>query len=259
MTTADVLVGGSDEVRSLTADIELAASCDAHVLITGESGVDKAAVARAIHERSARRDASLRRINCATSSQAWLESQLFGDGTTLGRLDAARGGTVFLQHIGRLHERTQDRLARYLDQASRFGARFVATADASLYQRVEEGTFRADLFYRLNTLHLRVPPVRARRVDIPPLLTRFLSQVARKRGRLAPELTEDALSELMAYSWPGNLRELRSTAEALVDGSQSGVITRNELPALNPPVRSERPQRTVHPIKSQADARDWRH
>jgi DNA-binding NtrC family response regulator len=176
-------------------------------------------------------------VNCATSSEAWVEAQLFGSDTTMGRLDAASGSTVFLHHVGRLRPPTQERLTRYLGQTARPGPRIIATGDASLYQRVQDQQFLADLFYRLNTLHLRVPPVRARRDDIPRLLTHFLSRVAQSRGLLAPQLSADALAALVDYSWPGNLRELRSTAEALVHASRTGVITRNELPHLVAPSR----------------------
>jgi DNA-binding NtrC family response regulator len=230
------LTGTSPAVQVLQQGIEAAARSDAKVLITGESGTGKEITARLIHGAGRRRAKALVPINCAGIPESLLESELFGHerGSFTGAvrdrggmLEAAHGGTAFLDEIGEMTLRMQGLLLRFLETGEiqrvgsdrrnhRVDVRIVAATNRDLLKGVERGDFRLDLFYRLNVIHLRTPPLRDRREDLPALLDAFLSSFCRRYQVNKPSVTREAMAALGAYHWPGNVRELKNVAERLV-------------------------------------------
>jgi DNA-binding NtrC family response regulator len=245
------LVGRSAAALALREEVGYAAQCHAKVLITGESGVGKEVVTRMIHQRSARSRGPLVTINCAGVPDSLLESELFGhvrgsftDAHTdkRGLLEAANGGTVFLDEVGEMSPRMQVMLLRFLEtgEIQRVGSdralppldvRVVTATHRRLLEHVKDKTFREDLYYRLNVIHIAIPPLRERRDDVEPLLQHSLSLFARAHNRPEPVLTEAALASLIAYAWPGNVRELRNVCERLVLQRRTEVIDVEMLPA----------------------------
>jgi len=221
------MVGESEAIRRVRAAIERVAPSDATVLVTGESGTGKELVARAIHARSARAAAPLVRLNCAAIPESLFESELFGHrrgaftGATedrAGRFAEASGGTLVLDEIGTLRPGLQAKLLRVLETGevqvigearSRIvDVRVIAVTNEELAARVEEGAFRADLYYRLAIFPIEVPPLRERKEDIAPLSRHFLARAGRET-----ELDAAGIATLRAYDWPGNVRELRNILE----------------------------------------------
>ena len=245
-----VMLGTSAAMRAIEREIDVAAACTAKVLITGESGVGKELVARLIHEDGARRTDKFIAINCAGLPDSLLESELFGHvrGSFTGAyrdkkgwLEAAHGGTVFLDEVGEMSLRMQAMLLRFLEtgEIQRVGSdrplppldvRVIAATHRNLSECVRERTFREDLYYRLNVVHIEVPPLRERRGDIPVLLRHFLSMFSTAHRVPLPEITPDAMQRLANYDWPGNVRELKNVAERLVVGSRTGRIEPGSLP-----------------------------
>jgi DNA-binding NtrC family response regulator len=245
-----VMLGTSAAMRAIEREIDVAAGCSAKVLVTGESGVGKELVARLIHEGSARRANKFVAINCAGLPDSLLESELFGHvrGSFTGAyrdkkgwLEAAHGGTIFLDEVGEMSLRMQAMLLRFLEtgEIQRVGSerplppldvRVIAATHRSLADCVKDRTFREDLYYRLNVVHIEVPPLRERRGDIPVLVNHFLTSFSTTHHLPRPELAVDALERLSAYDWPGNVRELKNVAERLVVGAQSGRIESTALP-----------------------------
>ena len=245
------LVGASPAIRDVEEEIDHAARSDAKVLITGESGVGKEIVARLIHERSNRGRGPLVTINCAGFPDSLLESELFGHTKGAftdahrdkrGWLEAAHGGTIFMDEVGEMSLRMQALLLRFLEtgEIQRVGSdrrlppldvRVITATHRRLLDRVADKTFREDLYYRLNVVHIEVPPLRQRSEDVPVLLHHFLSTFSQTHGSPLPELTPEALGALVAYPWPGNVRELRNIAERLVLRSRDGVVDLATLPA----------------------------
>ena len=246
-----VMLGTSAAMRAIEREIDVAAGCSAKVLITGESGVGKELVARLIHEGSARRANKFVAINCAGLPDSLLESELFGHvrGSFTGAyrdkkgwLEAAHGGTIFLDEVGEMSLRMQAMLLRFLEtgEIQRVGSeralpaldvRVIAATHRNLSECVRERTFREDLYYRLNVVHIEVPPLRDRRGDIPVLLKHFLSMFSSAHRLPVPEVAADAMQRLASYDWPGNVRELKNVAERLVVGSRSGRIETTTLPS----------------------------
>jgi DNA-binding NtrC family response regulator len=258
------MLGTSAAMRAIEREIDVAGGCSAKVLITGESGVGKELVARLIHEGSARRANKFVAINCAGLPDSLLESELFGHvrGSFTGAyrdkkgwLEAAHGGTIFLDEVGEMSLRMQAMLLRFLEtgEIQRVGSdralppldvRVIAATHRNLAECVKDRTFREDLYYRLNVVHIEVPPLRDRRGDIPVLLGHFLSTFSSAHRLPVPEISADALQRLASYDWPGNVRELKNVAERLVVGSRSGRIETNALPpdvsrGAQNPVRSD--------------------
>ena len=247
----DILLGRSLAARTLDREVTAAAHSDAKVLLTGESGVGKEVSARFIHQRSARRDGAFVALNCAGVPDSLLESELFGhvrgaftdayrDKT--GLLEAASGGTVFLDEVGEMSLRMQAMLLRFLEtgEIQRVGAdratgrlnvRVICATNRSLPERVAEGAFREDLFYRLNVVHIHVPPLRERREDLPEMVEHFRRYYAQRHGLAMPDFDVDVMSHLLAYRWPGNIRELRNAVERLVVRAQNGRVGCADLPA----------------------------
>jgi len=259
MEKSTVMLGTSAAIRDVEQEIAVAGACSAKVLITGESGVGKELVARLIHEGSGRRATRFAAINCAGLPDTLLESELFGHvrGSFTGAyrdkrgwLEAAHGGTVFLDEVGEMSLRMQAMLLRFLEtgEIQRVGSerplppldvRVIAATHRKLADCVKERTFREDLFYRLNVVHIEVPPLRDRREDIPALLNHFLSAFATTHRVPRPELEPETVHRLSAYDWPGNVRELKNVAERLVVGSRSGRVDTGVLPTH---VAEHRPQ-----------------
>ena len=244
------LIGTSAAVQMLHDEIHYASRCDAKVLITGESGAGKEIVARLIHEGSSRRKSPLVTVNCAALTDTLLETELFGHvrGSFTGAhrdrtgvFETAHRGTVFMDEIGETSPRMQGLLLRFLetgeiqrvgsDEAqARVDVRVIAATNRVLLDRVADKSFREDLYYRLNVIHLCVPPLRARPEDVPLLLRHFLEQFARQYQSALPVISEDALAALTAHPWPGNVRELKNVVERLVVRSNGGEIRREDLP-----------------------------
>jgi DNA-binding NtrC family response regulator len=251
MNKAITLVGVSAAIRCVEEEIQHAARCDAKILVTGESGVGKEIVARLIHGGSSRSRGPLVTINCAGFPDSLLESELFGHvkgsftdahRDKRGWLEAASGGTIFMDEVGEMSLRMQALLLRFLEtgEIQRVGSdrhmppvdvRVITATHRRLLERVAEKTFREDLYYRLNVVHIEVPPLRDRREDVVVLLNHFLQTFCATYQVPVPEIAPEAVSCLTAYQWPGNVRELRNVAERLVLRCSTGRVTIDILPA----------------------------
>jgi len=250
MKTNVELVGRSAEIIALQHEVERVARSDAKVLITGESGVGKEIVARSIHTRSPRAGHVFAPVNCAGLPETLLESELFGHvkGSFTGayrdkpgKMETAHLGTVFLDEVGEMTLRMQGMLLRFLEtgELQKVGAdgstrhvnvRVIAATNRDLRELVTRGAFREDLFYRLNVIHIMVPPLRERRQDIPLLVNQFLSQFATANRTQMLTVSPEAMNTLIAYSWPGNVRELENAMERLVVTLQGNTIEPEHLP-----------------------------
>jgi two-component system NtrC family response regulator len=266
---AERLIGTSAAIRAVEAEIECAARSDAKVLVTGESGVGKEVIARLVHQQSARVQAPLVAVNCAGIPEALLESALFGHvkgsftdahRDRVGLLEMAHRGTIFLDEIGEMTLRMQALLLRFLEngEIQRVGAnvlqarvdvRVIAATNRNLLGRIVSKDFREDLYYRLNVIHIPIPPLRARREDIPAFLAHYLRAYAERHHVRPQQLTPDALAHLVAYEWPGNVRELKNAIERVILRSAgSGCITVADLP-----VEVQRPLPAAAPVTRVAD------
>jgi len=241
-------------VTALEQEIDRVARSDAKVLITGESGVGKEIVARAIHSRGPRASHVFAPVNCAGLPETLLESELFGHvkGSFTGayrdkpgKLETAHMGTIFLDEVGEMTLRMQGLLLRFLEtgEIQKVGAdgsgrivnvRVIAATNRDLREMIKQGTFREDLFYRLNVIHIVVPPLRDRREDIPVLANEFLNQFAGARSGITG-VSAEAMKALTEYSWPGNVRELENVIERLVVTVSGPTI---ELEHLSSEIRS---------------------
>lgn len=243
------LLGRSKAIEGVQDQITRVAASEATVLLRGESGVGKELVARGIHDQSARARAPFVTVNCAALPRDLLESELFGHekgaftgaiGRHLGRFEQARGGTLFLDELGDLPLSVQVTLLRVLQEREfrRVGgsetvqvdARVIAATHVDLEQRIEEGTFRADLYYRLNVFPIRVPPLRERITDILLLVDHFVEQYARAAQKSVRRISTPAIDMLLAYHWPGNVRELANCIERAVLITDDDVIHSQHLP-----------------------------
>ena len=247
---SDELIGIGTAIRAVEAEIAYAARSDAKVLITGESGVGKEVIARLVHRRSRRAHTPLVTINCAAIPDELLESALFGHvkgsftgafDDRRGLLDMSHGGTIFLDEIGEMSLRMQALLLRFLEngELQRVGAdraqarvdvRVIAATNRHLFERIASKDFREDLFYRLNVIHITIPPLRERREDIPVFLQHFLRTYAERQAIAPPELTTEACAQLVAYQWPGNIRELKNVVERLIVRNRARVLDLTDLP-----------------------------
>ncbi len=228
---------------------ETVAPTESTVLVQGESGTGKEVLARHIHALSERSEQSFLSINCGALPEGLLESELFGHvrGSFTGAVrdkqglfDAANGGTLFLDEVGEMVPATQVRLLHVLQNGEvipvgatepvRVDVRIIAATNADLEEKIRHGTFRSDLFYRLNVIAIQIPPLRERRDDIPLLAENFLIRFAEQRNAEPKRLAEDALQALMEYDWPGNVRELENALERAVAMVQGDAINRDALP-----------------------------
>jgi transcriptional regulator with PAS, ATPase and Fis domain len=244
------LTGSNAAIVELTQEIERVAHSEAKVLITGESGVGKELVASAIHRRSARSNRPLVTVNCAGLPETLLESELFGHvkgsftgayRDKIGKLELADGGTIFLDEIGEMTLRMQGLLLRFMETGelqkvgtdravTRVNVRVIAATNRSLRDMIAQGTFREDLFYRLNVIHLTVPALRERKEDIPQLIDLFFAQFTGNNGHVVKRLAPDTVRLLCEYSWPGNVRELENIIERLVVTGRSELVGPEDLP-----------------------------
>jgi two-component system response regulator HydG len=244
------MVGASPAMRHLFDLVRRVGDSHATVLVEGESGTGKELVARAIHAGSPRAGAPFVPVNCAALSTGLLESELFGHekgaftgayARRVGRFEAANGGTLFLDEVGEMEGVLQAKLLRALEEHEivRVGSnepipvdvRVVAATNRSLKERVEEGSFRRDLFYRLNVVRVKVPALRARPGDIPLLVDMFLDELADEHGRARPVLADEVMGRLAAMPWPGNIRELRNCLETMLLTCGADSIEVGDLPA----------------------------
>ncbi|MCG8466963.1 MAG: sigma-54 dependent transcriptional regulator [Gemmatimonadetes bacterium] len=244
------IVGRTDPVREILERVNMIAPVASTVLLTGESGTGKELIARAIHRLSPRRGKPFIPVNCAALPESLLESELFGHekgaftgATSLrrGMFELADGGTLLLDEIAEMPLPTQTRLLRILesrrfmrvggDREIEVNVRVVAATNRDLRQAVEVGDFRRDLYYRLNVLNIELPPLRARRDDIPVLVRRFVAEFSRAHDREFRGLAPEALEILLGYDWPGNVRELRNLVESMVVLAPGSVIRPEDIPS----------------------------
>ncbi len=229
------IVGQSRALAEVIENVKLVASTDSSVLILGETGTGKELVARAVHSNSERRNRPLIKVNCAALPTGLIESELFGHekgaftgaiDRRIGRFELAHGGTIFLDEIGDMPPDLQAKLLRVLQEQEfeRVGAsnlikvdvRVIAATNRDLFRSVSEGTFRQDLYYRLNVFPIQLPPLRERREDIAPLVHYFVRRFSPKIGRKITRIRRETMERLMNYSWPGNVRELENVIERAV-------------------------------------------
>jgi len=239
----------SKPMQEIDELIDAMAPTDANVLIVGESGVGKEVIANAIHSRSRRAGQPIVKLNCAAFPQTMIEGELFGyvkgafTGATQdfpGMIGAADGGTLFLDEISDMPADLQTRFLRVLQereyrplgstQTMKADFRAIASTNRPTAQALAENRLRSDLYYRLNTFQIEVPPLRKRKEDIPPLIARFVKQFSQQLGKPEPEISPDAFQKLLDYSWPGNVRELQNAIEYAVVLARHGIIGVKELP-----------------------------
>src|SRR6202521_719915 len=237
-------------MREVAQEILCAARSNAKVLITGESGVGKEVVARLIHQGSQRSKSPLVTINCAGVPDTLLESELFGHmrgsftdayRDKRGWFDQADGGTVFMDEVGEMSLRMQALLLRFLEngEIQRLGServcstvdvRIIAATNRNLMERTAQKSFREDLYYRLNVIHIAIPPLRERREDIPPLFDHFLQGYGKRHRIDPPRLLEESMARLVAYDWPGHVRGVKNAGERVVVRRGSEAIAPEDLP-----------------------------
>ncbi|MDQ3621085.1 MAG: sigma-54 dependent transcriptional regulator [Verrucomicrobiota bacterium] len=244
------LIGESGVMQEVFETIKQVAPTRATVLIQGESGTGKELVAQALHVLSGRPKEKFVAVHCAALTPELLASELFGHEKgaftgaherRVGRFEQANGGTIFLDEIGEIDTTTQVKLLRVLSEERAFervgsnapikvDVRLVAATNKDLATQVKEGKFRDDLFFRLNVVTLELPPLRARKEDIPLLVSVFLKTFAKENNKAVGEITEDAMQAILRYDWPGNVRELRTAIEAGVVMATGPKVTLRHLP-----------------------------
>lgn len=245
----DQIIGQNETIKTVLSLVDRVADTDSTVMITGESGTGKELIARAIHNNSSRRDQPFVAINCGAIPSELLESELFGHvkgaftgaiATRVGRFELADGGTIFLDEIGDLEPALQVKLLRVLQERSfepvgstksiTVDVRVIAATNKDLETLAHEGSFREDLFYRLNVIPINLPSLRDRRSDIPLLFAHFIEHFNRTKSRKLTGITTEAMESLMNYSWPGNIRELENLVERLAILKGVGQIEIHDLP-----------------------------
>ncbi len=244
------IIGKSGKLSEMMQIINQVASTKASVLITGESGTGKELVADAIVSLSDRKDKPFIKVHCASLSESLLESELFGHekgaftGATTqkrGRFELADGGTIFLDEIGEINPSTQVKILRVLQEREfervggektiKVDVRVIAATNRNLLEEVKKGAFREDLYYRLNVVHIEVPPLRERKEDIELLALNFLDQFNKEDGRKIEGISSQARKALLSYDWPGNIRELKNSIESSVVLARGNIIQLEDLPA----------------------------
>ncbi len=245
-----VMIGNSVPMLALRQQIEYAAPTEGRILIYGENGTGKELVARLLHLRSQRRDRAFVDVNCAAIPEDLIEAELFGavkgaftgaDESRTGKFEQAHGGTLFLDEVGDMSLKTQAKVLRVLEEqrfhpvgssrAMEVDVRVIAATNMDLEAEIEKGTFRQDLFFRLNVIPFEVPALRDRREDVPLLTEYFLEMFCRRYGKPPKKLAPKALEKLAAYDWPGNVRELKNMVERLVIMLPQESLRVADLPA----------------------------
>ncbi len=245
------IIGSSIEIQEIIGVIMQVAPTDITVLITGESGVGKEIIAKAIHQASKRAQKPLVTVNCGAIPEGIIESELFGHekgaftGATeqrKGYFELADSGTIFLDEIGELPPATQVKFLRVLEngefmrvgssQTKHVDVRIIAATNRNLEEGVRINTFRADLYYRLRTVNIQVPPLRSHREDISELVARFIQEISERNHVPSCALSGEAMAILQNYSWPGNIRELKNVIESLLVMHPGGVISADDVKKL---------------------------
>jgi len=265
------IIGSSPALQKVLRQVEVVAPSDSTVLICGETGTGKELIARAIHNLSARRQATFVKLNCAAIPTGLMESEMFGHekgaftgavAQRIGRFELANHGTLFLDEIGEIPPELQPKLLRVLQEQEferlgsahtiRVNVRLVAATNKDLQSMVSDGDFRADLFYRLNVFPITLPPLRERREDIPKLVRYFVQQVAQRMGKRIETIHSETLEALTRYSWPGNIRELQNIIERAVILSSGkvlrvplGELTASDKPDATPKTLEEAERRHI--------------
>jgi len=243
------IIGQSDKMQEVFRLIEKVADSDSTIIVYGESGTGKELVSRAIHQNSYRGNKPFVPINCGAIPENLLESELFGHvrgaftgamSLKRGKFELADGGTIFLDEIGDMSAELQVKILRVLEEREfdrvggsktiKVDVRIIAATHRDIEEAVEKGTFREDLFYRLNVIPITLPPLRERRSDIALLFSHFLEKFNQKKRKKLEKVSEDALKIIMEYTWPGNVRELKNIVERLVTLKDDGEITPWDLP-----------------------------
>lgn len=243
------IIGESDPMKRVFSIMKRVSDTPTTVLVTGESGTGKELIARGLHQASSRSNAPFVSLNCAAIPENLLESELFGHekgsftgaiGLKEGKFEYADGGTLFLDEVGEMPLNIQVKLLRVLQEQEfqrvggnkeiKVNVRLVAATNKDLKEEVELGRFRGDLFFRLNVVNIKVPPLRERRSDIPFLVAHFVSKYSQKLGRNIREVSPDAMKSLFSYNWPGNVRELENVIESALVMSNGSSIKKNDLP-----------------------------
>lgn len=271
------MVGSSAAMRAVYGLVGRAARTESRVLITGESGVGKELVARAIHRQSARAAGPFFVLDCGTLSQDLIESELFGHeegaytgakGARRGRFEQADGGTLFLDEVGNMGLSAQARFLRVLETGEvtplggedvrRVDVRLITAYNRDLGAAVAAGTFREDLYFRLDVLRIHVPPLRERSEDVPALIEHALRRLSERRGLPLKAFTPEALALMAGHDWPGNIRELQNAVERLSVLCDGSAITADDVAAelddARPAVRASAPPPSARPIVPLADA-----
>ena len=243
--TIDNMIGASAAMNAIRSEVECAERSDAKVLLTGESGVGKDIAARVIHQRSARSQMPFVTINCVSVPDSLLEPELFGHvrGSFTGAyrdrqglLEAAHKGTVFLDEVCEMSPRMQALLLRFMESGeiqrvgsdrvqSNLDTRVLAATNKDPLDLLASKAFRDDLYYRLNVIEIKIPPLRTRREDIPLLFEHFLHRYAETHGITPPAIASDTMAALVDFDWPGNVRQLKNIAERLIVRGPRSVIT----------------------------------
>ncbi|MDO8287807.1 MAG: sigma-54 dependent transcriptional regulator [Parvibaculum sp.] len=245
-----MLVGGSPVIAHVRQTVDKVAPTGSRVLITGPSGSGKEVVARLLHARSRRASHAFVAINAATMAPERMETELFGTEATatgprkVGVFEQAHGGTLFLDEVAEMPLETQSKILRVLVEQTfervgggpkvKVDVRVVSSSSRDLNDEIAKGRFREDLFHRLNVVPINVPPLSARREDIPMLVDHFMGQISKSTGLPARSISEDAMAALQAHDWPGNIRQLRNNVERLLiltSGDPSATVTADMLPA----------------------------
>ncbi len=274
------LVGRSPIITKMLSQVELVAQTDSTVLILGENGTGKELVARNIHALSQRKNSTMVKVNCAAFTPSLLESELFGHekgaftGATerrKGRFELANDGTLFLDEIGELSMEAQGKLLRVLQEQEfervggsetvKVNIRIIAATNRDLSAMITQGTFRIDLFYRLNVFPVTVPPLRDRQEDIPLLSQAIISTLNKTLGKNISAISNRSLTQLMQYQWPGNIRELQNVLEREIILTKSTILNFNfktSSKSLNPPVIETLAQVETRYILSVLKACKWR-
>ncbi len=250
------ILGKSKVVKELHKKIDMLYSCDASVLITGESGTGKELVARALHYSGNRSEKSFIPVNCSAIPENLIENEFFGHvkgaftgahSQQTGLVKEAEGGTIFLDEIGTISPYVQVKFLRLLQNGEykplgdtnihKADIRIIAATNSLLKNLANDGTFREDLFYRLNIVSLHIPPLRERREDIPILVEHFIHKYSMKYKKTVKEISKDAIDALISMEWPGNIRELENKVQQLIIMSESSVIN---FENIRPVVRGSR-------------------
>ena len=245
----DKIVGKSKQMTDVFARIQRAAPVDSTVLVLGESGTGKELVAQALHQNSPRKKGPFVPVNCAAVPATLVESELFGHvrgaftGATdkrMGRFEQADGGTLFIDEIGDFELALQAKLLRVLETLTltpvgghedrKVNVRVLAATSRDIRKMVEAGTFRQDLFYRLNVVEIMLPPLRDRPDDIPILAEHFLKEIAESKGTPTRRISPEVMRRFVSYAWPGNVRELRNTLESMMVLAEGEMLTERDLP-----------------------------